>query len=96
MYRRETATSGNSKDKYTKCKYNTQTSFASSNFYHIFLSVPFLYSKLDTVLEGSIHYITHKKMFRNIIIMWKSVKLHFSVNTNILDFLKVNSFFHGF
>ena len=24
--------------------------------------------------------------------MWKSVKLHFSVNTNILDFLKVSSF----
>ena len=28
--------------------------------------------------------------------MWKSVKLHFSVNTNNQDFLKVNSFFMGF
>ena len=28
--------------------------------------------------------------------MWKSVILHFSVNTNIFDFLKVNSFFMGF
>ena len=28
--------------------------------------------------------------------MWKSVKLHFSVNTKILEFLKVQHFFHGF
>ena len=28
--------------------------------------------------------------------MWKSVKLHFSVSTNIEDFLKVSSFFQGF
>ena len=28
--------------------------------------------------------------------MWKSVKLHFSVNTIILDFLKVSSLFLGF
>ena len=27
--------------------------------------------------------------------MWKSVKLHFPVNTNSFDFLKVNNFFHG-
>ena len=28
--------------------------------------------------------------------MWKYVKLHFSVNTKILEFLKVHHFFMGF
>ena len=27
--------------------------------------------------------------------MWKSVKMHFSVNTKILEFLKVHNFFHA-
>ena len=33
-------------------------------------------------------------LFRNI--MWKSVKLHFSVSTNIKDFFKSGDFFRGF
>ena len=41
--------------------------------------MPNLILKIDIAVEGSIQYLTQQKLFGNII--WKSVKLHLSVNT---------------
>ena len=68
-------------------------------FYHIlsiifFLRIPSLVFKFDNALEGSIQY--QKKTTINLpnkIMMGKSVILHFSVYTNILDILKSPSLF---
>ena len=69
--------------------------------YHFFLSIPNLNFKFDTALEDSIQYLIYECNYNTTInlfgnIMWKSVKLHFSVSTNIWDFLKVSRFFQGF
>ena len=49
--------------------------------------------KFDTALEDPIQDLAQQHFVGNI--MWKSVKLHFSVDTNILDCFKVSSLFHG-
>ena len=49
--------------------------------YHFLISISNLNFKFDTALEDSIQYLTTINLFGNI--MWKSVKLHFSVSTNI-------------
>ena len=49
----------------------------------LFLRIPNLIFEFDTAFGDSIQYLTqHINLFGNI--MWKSVKLHFSVNTKII------------
>ena len=61
--------------------------------YHFFLLIPNFIFNFDTALVGSIQNLTIN-MFGNL--TWKSVKLHYSVKTKILEFLKFHILFHGF
>ena len=77
-----------------KLKYTTQKKFCITKFYqifkcHFFLSIPKLNFKFDTVLEDSIQYRFGSIMWKSV----KSVKLHFSVSSDIKDILKVCRFF---
>ena len=64
--------------------------FTTLYMYHFFLSIPKLNFKFDNNLDTS---DTTINLFGNI--MWKSIKLHFSVSTNIWNFFKSHQIFSG-
>ena len=62
--------------------------------WHFYLRIPNVIISFDTTLEGSIQNLdTTINLLENL--MWKSVKLPFSIKTKSLEFIKFHNFFNG-